>query len=151
MSHWYDTDSIHTMEPLSVKTYVFLVSGYVQGSQENLGFYRQFEKSRIIGKWRGIIGRIISAHSEVMSMMFRHLASFSHKDNVKCKCSVSFPCMGKSLVFADLGKIEGALLWPLPLKPWYKSWLNLYSYQWNWIQTKSQAQDKDQEFRHRDA
>lgn len=104
------------MEPLSVKTYVFLVSGYVQGSEENLGFYRQFEKSRIIGKWRGIIGRIISAHSEVTSMIFRHLASFRHNDNVRCKRSVLFPCMGESLVFADGGKIEGALLWPLPLK-----------------------------------
>lgn len=104
------------MEPLSVKTYVFLVSGYVQGSEENLGFHRQFEKSKIIGKWRGIIGRIISAHSEVMSMIFRHLASFTHKDNVRCKCSVLSPSIGEFLVFAGLGKIEGALLWLLPLK-----------------------------------
>lgn len=116
MSHLYDTDSIHTMESLSVKTYVFLVSGYVQGSEEKLGFYRQFEKSRIIGKWRVIIGRIISAHSEVMSMIFRHSASFTHKDNVRCKCLVLSPCIGESLVFAGLGKIEGALLWPLLLK-----------------------------------
>lgn len=111
MSHLYDTGSIHTMEPLSIKTYVFLVSAYVQRSEENLGFYRQFKKFSIVGKWRSIIGKIISAHSEVMSMIFRHLASFTHKVQ-----TLLFPFIGESLMFTVSGKIEGNLLWSLPLK-----------------------------------
>lgn len=101
------------MEPLSIKTYVFLVSGCVQGEEESLGFYRQFEKFSIIGKWRGIIGRIISAHAEVTGMIFRLLASFTHKGNVRCKRSVLSSCMGESLMFTGSGESAGALLWLL--------------------------------------
>lgn len=46
-------------------------------------------------------------------MIFRLLASFTHKDNVRCKHSGLFSCMGE---FNDSANSEGASLWHLPLK-----------------------------------
>lgn len=138
------------MEPLSIKTYVFLVSGCVQGEEESLGFYRQFEKFSIIGKWRGIIGRIISAHTEVTSVIFRLLASFTHKGNVRCKRSVLSSCMGESLMFTGSGESAGALLWLLPLTQ-AETVVRAVFLPGTRTQTDSQVQDKDQKFRHKSA